>query len=213
MISRSLLYRLLSAALLIPIVLAILWANGPIFAALLVIGWMLSILEWRGLYKGTGVTSLIGFMGCGVALFTLMAASLWGLRHDFNNGFLVIVGVMGAIWISDSCAYLFGKVIGGKKMCPSISPNKTWAGMVGACAGPVILFLIILPHPVFALIGIAYGFAGQAGDLSISWLKRRAGVKDTGKLIPGHGGLLDRIDSLLLVAPLSYALIWLIVYA
>lgn len=210
MISKSLLQRSLSALVLIPVVLSLLWFGGYPFAALLIFGFIISIKEWSGLFSGSINVPYAVFMVMGGIIFALMVLSLWGLRQNFDAGFKMIALVMGAIWASDILAYVFGKMIGGPKLCPSISPNKTWAGMAGACLGPVILFLVALPMPaVFALPGVLFGLAGQAGDLSISILKRRSGVKDTGQLIPGHGGLLDRIDSFIFAIPLAYAVLTL----
>lgn len=211
MISRSLMLRFASALVLIPVVLGLLWLGGVPFALLLAFGFVISVWEWRGLFTRHAGWAKVIFIALGVGVFALVTASLWGLRHDFDKGFKMIALVMGAIWASDIMAYMIGKYIGGPKLCPSISPNKTWAGLFGACLGPVMLFLLTLPTPWFyALSGVLFGLAGQAGDLSISLLKRRAGLKDTGALIPGHGGLLDRIDSFIFAIPLAYALMHLV---
>lgn len=117
------------------------------------------------------------------------------------------------VWASDIGAYVFGKTIGGPKMAADISPNKTWAGLAGAIICPFLLcllFFIFVSHTITSLgvdimvaliAGIIMGVVGQAGDLIISVLKRRAGAKDSGQLIPGHGGVLDRIDAMMLTAP------------
>ena len=125
------------------------------------------------------------------------------------------------VWAADIGAFFVGKYFGGPKMAPRISPNKTWAGLGGGCdfAGVIaILFfcvnVLVSPEAVFSwmgvvlifVLGVVIALAGQAGDLLISAMKRKTGVKDTGTLIPGHGGLLDRIDSMLLAAPVFYVL-------
>jgi phosphatidate cytidylyltransferase len=121
--------------------------------------------------------------------------------------------VLMTTWGQDVCAYFVGKRWGRRRMAPSLSPRKTWegaaGGMVGALAGAfVALALFGLPLSLWAttLIGIAAGIVGPIGDLSESFIKRQAGLKDAGTLIPGHGGVLDRIDSLLFTAPTVYML-------
>ena len=124
---------------------------------------------------------------------------------------------MMCVWASDIGAYFTGKRLKGPKMAPKISPNKTWAGFLGAMFfGGLTLWAMSffvqagIPGGLLFLSGSVFGAVGQAGDLLVSILKRQAGTKDTGNLIPGHGGLLDRIDSLLLVIPVAAAmLLWL----
>jgi phosphatidate cytidylyltransferase len=115
------------------------------------------------------------------------------------------------VWATDIFAYFVGRGIGGAKLAPSISPGKTWAGLVGGMLGAAVvggivstatggpIWLAIVAAPVLAVVA-------QAGDLFESLLKRRAGVKDSGTLIPGHGGALDRLDGLLFATPV-YALL------
>jgi phosphatidate cytidylyltransferase len=113
-------------------------------------------------------------------------------------------------WATDIFAYFAGRSIGGPKLAPRISPNKTWAGLAGGALGAgatgyVIAFGLGLPG-LFLYTGAAMGLIAQAGDLYESWIKRKAGVKDSGSLLPGHGGVLDRLDGLLPVAVVSLAL-------
>ncbi|MEQ8195983.1 MAG: phosphatidate cytidylyltransferase, partial [Rhodospirillales bacterium] len=106
-------------------------------------------------------------------------------------------------WAADTGAYLFGRLIGGPKMAPVLSPNKTWAGLIGgvfcgACIG--VAFSLALSKPSvlpLTAAGAVLGIVSQGGDLLESYMKRRFRVKDAGSIIPGHGGLLDRVDSLL----------------
>lgn len=117
--------------------------------------------------------------------------------------------VVVATWIGDTVAYLAGRAIGGRKLAPRISPNKTVAGSVAGLLGAAIVGT--LGFHAFALgslwaglvVGILLGIAGQLGDLAESFFKRQAGVKDSGTLVPGHGGLLDRIDALLFAFPVG----------
>ena len=120
------------------------------------------------------------------------------------------------LWSSDIGGYVVGKLVGGPKLAPMISPNKTWAGLMGALGFSIsfgVLFYIISSHLGFLsllsviIAAVFVALVGQAGDLLVSLMKRRAGIKDTGALIPGHGGLLDRIDGLLAAAPAFYLVI------
>ena len=112
------------------------------------------------------------------------------------------------IWCGDTAAIFVGKAFGKRKMAPEISPNKTWEGATGnllACIGAAMALGAIFHYPMMlmVLLGLNCGVIGQAGDLFESWLKRKADVKDSGNILPGHGGLLDRLDSLMATAPLS----------
>jgi phosphatidate cytidylyltransferase len=126
---------------------------------------------------------------------------------SYPRGLAWAVLAIVATWIGDSSAYLAGRGIGGRKLAPRISPNKTIAGAVAgligsACVGALAFHMFALGNPGRGLIaGGLIGAAGQFGDLAESFLKRQAGVKDSGALIPGHGGLLDRIDALLFAFP------------
>lgn len=120
--------------------------------------------------------------------------------------------VLFAIWIGDSVAYLGGRAFGRRPLAPRISPKKTiegaLAGLIGSTVTALIcsqLFGLHVPPLVTVALGLVLGVAGQLGDLIESLLKRQAGVKDSGALIPGHGGILDRIDALLLTFPVAWA--------
>ncbi|HKT14817.1 MAG TPA: phosphatidate cytidylyltransferase [Allosphingosinicella sp.] len=114
-------------------------------------------------------------------------------------------------WSTDIFAYFAGRAIGGPKLAPRISPNKTWAGLAGGVigagvAGALVASMLDLGAP-YTFVGGVMGVIAQAGDLFESWVKRRAGVKDSGSIIPGHGGVLDRLDGLLAVVIATFALL------
>lgn len=120
-------------------------------------------------------------------------------------------------WLNDTTAYFGGKLFGRSKMYPAISPNKTWAGsisgMIGSIGGVFAIRAIFgIDYPWLPLLGLGIvgGVLGQLGDLAESMFKRSAGVKDSGNLLPGHGGMLDRIDAFLFVAPITW--LWLFVW-
>ena len=137
----------------------------------------------------------------------------------YRWGGFTVLGIFGAIWLCDSGAYFAGRALGRHKLFPRVSPNKTWEGaIVGfiAAVGAFVLFRhFLLPYLSLrdALVcGGIIGIFGQVGDLAESLLKRDAGVKDSSTLIPGHGGVLDRFDSLLFVAPLLFFYLDFIVF-
>ena len=146
---------------------------------------------------------------------------LW-LRNVTDDGLYNVLTLLLIVWASDVSAYFSGRAVGGPKLAPTISPNKTWAGFFGSSLGAAfVCFILALPPVVekfsatpighmspwgYAAMGFFLAMFGQAGDLFISLFKRRYGLKDTGALIPGHGGILDRIDALLLVAVIFGAL-------
>jgi phosphatidate cytidylyltransferase len=112
------------------------------------------------------------------------------------------------IWCGDTAAIFVGKAFGKHKLAPEISPNKTWEGAIGnliacVCAALALGAIFHYQMLLMVLLGLNCGIIGQAGDLFESWLKRKADVKDSGNILPGHGGLLDRLDSLMATAPIS----------
>jgi phosphatidate cytidylyltransferase len=144
----------------------------------------------------------------GPIYIALPALSLLVIRQTPMHSLWLVVLVFLAVWATDTGALVSGNLIGGPKLAPRLSPNKTWAGSIGglACAAIIgiavaaFLHARIWPVTVFAVL---LSFAGQLGDLFESFVKRRMGRKDSGGLIPGHGGVLDRIDSMLFAAPVA----------
>lgn len=217
--------RILSAIVLAPIVVAAVWVGGYVFYGLMAVVFAVSVHEWSRLSLRDGRIQygllVLGVVYLGVASF----AAIW-LRDHVENGLYLLLYVMFAIWACDSGAYGAGKLIGGPKMAPKISPNKTWAGLIGGCVasavvvtgltafckGGALAVTVPVSHPyiVHFIIGLVLAVIGQIGDLLVSVLKRRAGLKDTGNIIPGHGGLLDRIDALLLALIVFAAIIFVL---
>lgn len=154
----------------------------------------------------------------GILYTGLFAASIIGIRElyvdtplSYNNGGFIIITIFITLWMTDSAAYFIGSTIGKHKLFPRVSPNKSWegaiAGFVFAIITLVVLKTVLLDFldwiDVIAF-GIIIGIFGQVGDLIESLIKRDAGVKDSSNLIPGHGGIFDRFDSLLYSAPIIY---------
>lgn len=155
---------------------------------------------------GTAVAiALIGTslrLGMGLLYIGLAIVAIVFLREQ--NGIALTLWTLAIIWATDIGAYFSGKTIGGPKLAPTYSPNKTWAGLIGGIASALLVSSLIvmnslLPLWLIPLAGI-FAIVAQGGDLYESWLKRRAGVKDSSGLFPGHGGALDRLDGLMPVA-------------
>lgn len=218
--NNSLNLRILSAIALMPIVLLAIVYGGWAFYSMMLVGIVIALFEW---IKMASLSSdKLRDTILGVLYVVLCFLSFVYIRMFCVGGEWLSIALLLSVWASDTGAYFFGKTFKGPKMAPTISPNKTWAGFIGGLAFSALVFFIFAKyagpylanifHHQFAFgglenanilllfIGVFVTVAGQAGDLLISKQKRKVGVKDTGALIPGHGGLLDRIDSLLLVS-------------
>lgn len=138
------------------------------------------------------------------------------LRASPTEGFAAILWLFAIVWGTDIGAYFGGRLMGGPKLWPAISPGKTWSGaLAGALVSTVLAALtaaLAVPGGVRIVplleLGLVVSALSQAGDLFESWLKRRAGVKDSSRLIPGHGGLMDRLDGFIVAAAFAAALAW-----
>ncbi|WP_342641644.1 phosphatidate cytidylyltransferase [Rhodoligotrophos ferricapiens] len=169
--------------------------------AFIALAWVASLLWLLSRRHGQARAALIG-----LPYIALPVLSLALLRADATHGLSALLWLMIVVWSADTGAYLVGRLVGGPKLAPQISPGKTWSGLVGAVTGAAlaggllgrVMDLPAIP-PLVALAGLLAVIA-QLGDLFESHLKRQAGVKDSGKLIPGHGGILDRVDGLIAVA-------------
>ncbi|MDC0073448.1 phosphatidate cytidylyltransferase [Alphaproteobacteria bacterium] len=149
----------------------------------------------------------------GVIYIYIPLISLIWIKSNIEGANIILIWLFFIIWGSDVGGYLFGKIIKGPKLVPKISPSKTWSGAIGALLFSILIaftFASILPNSSLLLVlmvSIFISFCSQAGDLIESLFKRRHHIKDSGKLIPGHGGVLDRTDSLVLSAPLTVIII------
>ena len=122
------------------------------------------------------------------------------LRSDNENGFLAVIFLFAIVWTTDIAAYFVGRTVGGPKLMPQVSPKKTWAGALAGVVAAVVVALAIVKVAAqtdlfsIAMLAVALSVFAQGGDLFESFLKRRFGAKDSSHLIPGHGGLMDRLD-------------------
>lgn len=211
--------RLISALVMGPAVLYALYVGGAVFQSLVGVLILIAIYEFWNISRSEVKRKWRWSVFVFGAFYSLIAYfALTDLRDDY--GFVFVGVIVIGVWASDIGAYIFGKLIGGRKLCPTISPNKTWAGLIGACLFPSLILdgylaffanNLTAKETVFWSLGasMVIGLLGQTGDLMISMLKRRVGLKDTGKLIPGHGGILDRIDAMMLVVIFVWLLLTL----
>lgn len=202
--------RVMSAAIIITLVVFAVTAGGIWFYTLVVLSALQMIREWDGIipaydknkWKAVGLTYVgipcIAFLWLRDVQFLELSSA--GMRLT-----LYLIFVVAA---TDTAAYFAGRRIGGLKLAPSISPNKTWSGLVGGVVAAAVTGAIcasFTPYPLSfsgcVWLAALLALVAQGGDLFESWLKRRAGVKDSGVLIPGHGGLLDRVDGMITAAP------------
>ena len=202
--------RIGSAIVLFAIAGTALWFGGIAFGLLLLVGGALVLVEWFQLVKrmtlGGGGKTALNIIGPILVLGAM--AGLWFIRDAL--GMTAALWVFGMVWATDIGAYFAGRAFGGARLAPKISPSKTWSGLIGGMVAALIASATIGDRAgivgVPLWLGLFMGLLAQLGDLAQSWMKRRAGVKDSGKLIPGHGGLFDRVDGVLPVALLLGAL-------
>jgi len=151
----------------------------------------------------------------GLAYAALSGFSLAYLRDDNHSGLIAILFLFAVVWATDIAAYFVGRAVGGPKLAPSISPGKTQSGALGGAAGGVIAGLLLAVASgagnlvQLGLVALALSIVSQTGDLFESWVKRRHGAKDSSNLIPGHGGVMDRVDGLVAAAFALYVMGWI----
>ncbi len=201
--------RLVSGVIMAALALGTAWAGGLAF-----------LLFWAGagglvLWEWIGITARAqrnwSWIAAGVAYAGIAVAAPVILRGDADFGFIVTIFLFAIVWSTDVLGYVVGRLIGGPKLWPAISPKKTWSGALGGIAGALAGASIIadaggLAQRPALLLAIVLSIASQAGDLIESAIKRRFNVKDASRLIPGHGGVMDRLDGFI-VAALIAALI------
>jgi phosphatidate cytidylyltransferase len=201
-----------SAVVMLAVTGTALWLGGWWWTALVALVAAGVLYEWQKLARqfASGAAAQALWSLAGILYLGLAAAMLMFLR-DGDAGLTSVLAVGLMVIATDIGAYFAGRTIGGPKIAPTISPSKTWAGLCGgmAASGVVMALLAVELSPegiegkvllAYALGGALVAVVAQAGDFFESWMKRRAGVKDSSHLIPGHGGLFDRVDGLLAVS-------------
>lgn len=195
--------RAISGVAMIAIALGATYVGQELFALFVAAAATAVYWEWGKLTRGWGWSWMVaGFLYCLVPALSL----LW-LRERQDIGLDLLLWVFIVTWATDIGAYFAGRAIGGPKLAPRVSPNKTIAGLVGGMVAAGLLGGLWAAYrdlpSMLLVLGAPFAAAAQGGDLFESWMKRRAGVKDSGTLIPGHGGVFDRVDGLLVVATLT----------
>ena len=200
--------RIMSAIVMVAVAGAALWAGGWLWAGFVTLVGLGVLIEWTRLFLAfaQGFMARLAWALGGAIYVSVATLTLVLMRHDSAIEALFPVGLVIA---TDVGAYFTGRSFGGPKIAPRISPSKTWSGLVGGMVASGLvatLPALVWGHARFPkLIALLFGVGmvaavcAQAGDFFESWMKRRAGVKDSGRLIPGHGGLFDRVDGLLAV--------------
>lgn len=213
--SGELLKRIFSSFILIPFSIFIILMGSFYFNVFLLICLIISIYEWNNMSKKL-LLKIFGFFFLILSFF-----SIYKLRNDFDGEYLLVFFILLICVSTDLGGFIFGKIFKGPRLT-KISPNKTYSGVVGSYILSFILALFYylklksfyLDKSIFQIIVIIFlvSTVSQIGDLLLSYFKRLSNVKDTGKLIPGHGGILDRIDGMIFAFPFFYVLISLNIF-
>jgi len=215
--NRDLWLRVASAAVLAPLAVAAAYLGGAWFIGFWLLGAAGILWEWLGLVAAARSLSggaRTGWIALGACYAGAMLAASLVIRADAALGFIAMIFLFAVVWATDVAAYFAGRLLGGVKLAPAISPNKTWSGAVaGAIAATVAGVAVVAvggiePLAPIVVVSFLLSLAAQFGDLFESWLKRRFGVKDASHAIPGHGCLMDRLDGFL-AAALAAALVGL----
>jgi phosphatidate cytidylyltransferase len=200
---NELVVRILSGVIMIAVALSAAIEGGGLFAVFVAAVATAMFYEWRQLTSKWGINwAIAGFVYCAVPAIALLWVRGW---DDQRLNLLLWVFIV--TWSTDIGAYFAGRAFGRNKLAPSISPGKTVEGLVGGVIAATLLggawvYWKGLGTPLYVLAPL-FAVVAQAGDLFESWMKRRSGVKDSGNWLPGHGGILDRLDGLVPVAVLT----------
>ena len=209
--STELFKRFLSSLIILPISVYLIIYGGYFFDIFLLICFLISLYEWHRMNK----SNFYNIFGIFFLIFSFYLA--YKLRNDFNNSFYYFLITILICVSTDIGGYVFGKFFKGPKLT-KISPKKTYSGMFGGFLLSIIIIQIIfnveslnfnnlIPINIFIFI-ILVSLSSQLGDICISYFKRKSKIKDTGRIIPGHGGILDRIDGVIFAVPISYLIIF-----
>lgn len=202
-------YQALTALLLAAVLLALLAGLPAATVLLMLVGAAIASIG-VGFIRGQGSWTTVGLAYAGFS-----GVSLAYLRGGDHSGLTAILFLFATVWATDILAYFVGRAVGGPKLAPAISPGKTWSGAVGGAIGGLAAGLLAakmvgVPNlPLLGIVALLLSIISQIGDLFESWVKRRCGVKDSGAIIPGHGGVMDRVDGLVAAAFALYLIGWM----
>ena len=200
------------AAMLYPVSVFFLGLNGALYVSLAL---LLALIVWYVFWMRARVPD-VGVSFFGAAYCGMLLSGIIVVREALPApwGGVLVLGILLSVWANDSFAYLVGSKFGKHKLAPRTSPKKSWEGFFAGLAGSAVFWCLMtlvpgvtMSIPQAILFGLASGLMGVLGDLAESRIKRNSGFKDSGTIMPGHGGLLDRCDSLFLVAVTSAILL------
>ena len=192
--TSNLALRIVSAAVMAPLALLAAYLGGWPFALFWGLAASAVLWEWTTLVTGAGW--IVG----GIGYSSVMLAAPVLLRSGEDYGFVAIVLLFAIVWTTDIFGYFAGRAFGGPKLMPAISPKKTWSGAIAGTLGAMIVAVLVVSiaggfdKTAIAMIALLLSVVAQLGDLLESWIKRKFGAKDASQLIPGHGGVMDRLD-------------------
>ena len=200
--------RVLSSVVLAPLALAIAYVGGTVFAVFWTIVAAIVLWEWARLITSARLAraALAGWLAAGVVYAGVLLFAPLILRRDPSFGLTAMLFVFAIVWATDIAAYFAGRAIGGPKLWPAVSPKKTWSGAIGGTLGGIAAGLLVaklaglVVAPILVIVALGLSIVAQGGDLFESAIKRHFGAKDSSQLIPGHGGLMDRLDGFLTAA-------------
>jgi phosphatidate cytidylyltransferase len=204
----NLMLRIVSSLVLAPLALVAAYLGGLPFVLFWVIAASIVLWEWVRLVVQAKLRgfALIDWLAAGVAYAAVLLFAPLILRRDPELGFMAIVFLFAVVWVTDIAAYFAGRAIGGPRLWPAVSPKKTLSGAMGGTLGGIAAGVLIVKlmgvsvAPALVLVACFLSVVAQAGDLLESAVKRHFGAKDAGSIIPGHGGLMDRLDGFLTAA-------------
>ena len=210
MISNELIKRIISSIILLPIIYFIIIKGSYYLNIFLILCFFISVFEW---YK---ITKINKYRSLGILFLIISFFTIYKIRNSFNGEYLYLLFVTIICITTDLGGFLFGKLIKGPKLT-KFSPNKTYAGMLGSFILTIIVIYLLsknIYHKYsyditieIIIFSITVSAISQFGDITISYFKRASKIKDTGKIIPGHGGLLDRIDGMIFAFPFLYIIL------
>ena len=196
--------RILSSIILLPLCFYLITEGSILFLIFLVVCFFISCMEWYNVSKGLTLRIL------GIFFLIFAFYSFYSIRVYSDNGYFLLLFLITISISTDIGGYVFGKIFKGPKLT-KYSPNKTISGVVGSYMMSVLSFIVIsklITNNIFILkhlhLVLLFSTVSQLGDITISYFKRTSNKKDTGKIIPGHGGILDRIDGMIFVFPSYY---------
>ena len=206
--TNELFKRVLSSIIILPIFIYIVAKGSFYFSILIIICFLISVYEWQKM----DVSKILKLFGIFFLIFSFY--TIYEIRNGFRDSywpFLIIIFISVA---TDIGGYIFGKILKGPKLT-KLSPNKTYAGVLGGYTFSIILYFAILENELvdkkyfisFFIFIFLISSISQFGDILVSYFKRLSKIKDTGNIIPGHGGLLDRIDGIIFAFPTSYLIV------